>query len=130
VGRLAVNARQQHSTQVPSAAAETMPTAGVHPAFELLSGYTKVTFTPHLTRVSVARMHHRLRDALAMAALMIRADLAKHGGGITRRLEGNPEIADDGTIRVVLTDRLGRRRHTATVTPADIVAHLRDWTMA
>lgn len=114
---------------VQARAAETTPTVGAHPAFELLTGYPRLTLTPRLTRVSVPRMDRRLRDALAMAALIIRADLAKRGG-ITRRLEGNPEIASDGTIRVILTDRLGRRRHTATVTPADLVAHLRDWTTA
>ncbi|WP_433206554.1 hypothetical protein ACQP1G_20265 [Nocardia sp. CA-107356] len=97
--------------------------------FELHCGYTRLTFTPQLTRVSVAPMHRSRRDALAMAALMIRADLAKQGA-ITRRLQGSPKIAEDGTIRVVLTDRLGRRHRPITVTPADIVAHLRNWMIA
>lgn len=115
-----------HPSSFQDQAAEPTPSVCAHPAFELLTGYTRLTLTPDLTRVSVARMHYRLRDVLAMAALIIRADLAP----ITRRLQGNPKIADDGTINVELLDRLGRRRHAITVTPADIVAHLRDWTIA
>jgi hypothetical protein len=105
------------------------PSAGKRPAFELVSGYTRFTLTPTMTRVSVAAIHHRHRHELAAAALMIRANLETRGS-LVHRLTGAPKITANGTIRVTLIDRLGRRRYTTVITPTDIASRLRRWTHA
>lgn len=104
-----------------------MPAVVAAPAFELSTGYTRFTLTPHLTRVSVAIAHQRHRVALATAALIIRTKLEEHSA-IKRRLTGNPTITGDGTIRVTLTDRTARHRHTITIPATQIATQLRQWT--
>ncbi|WP_146099096.1 hypothetical protein [Nocardia nova] len=96
------------------------------PTFELSTGYTRITLTAQLTRVSVAAVHKRHRDAIATAALIVRESLEKRGA-LERRMTGSPRIASDGTVSVVLTDRTRRYQHKAVVTPTDIAKRLREW---
>ncbi|WP_460699584.1 hypothetical protein [Nocardia thraciensis] len=77
----------------------------------------------------MAPNHQCHRDALATAALIIRTAREKRGA-IERRLTGNPTIASDGTIRVILTDRTARHRHTINITAKQIANQLREWTTA
>ncbi|WP_429455009.1 hypothetical protein [Nocardia sp. GP40] len=96
---------------------------------ELVPGYNRFTFGPNLTRVSMAPGHRHRRDALAIAALLIRERLEEQGA-LTHRLQGNPRMARNGKITVVLSTRTGRRLSKITVTPAEILAHLQEWATA
>lgn len=102
-----------------------MPT-DVNPPLSVVVGYPRLTLTPHMTRVSVPAIHGYDRNIFATAALIIRADLERQSGTINQRWKGMPRVADDGKIKIVLTDRNFRRRYRITVTPAEIAAHLRD----
>lgn len=101
---------------------------GANPAVEIVTGYTKIIFTAGKTRVSVAPAHRRHRTSLIVAALMIRSDLEAQHGKIEHRLEGEPKIRVDGTIKLTLLSRRYRPRHTVVVTPEQLAAHLREWT--
>ncbi len=100
------------------------------PQLELISGYPRLTITPHRTRMSVPAVHPYNRKVFATVALIIRADLELRGGPIIRRWTGRPRIAVNGTVSIVLADRNFRHRHRITVTPADIAARLPDWAIA
>lgn len=88
--------------------------ATAKPRFELVSGYTKITLTPSLTRVSVAHRDRQHRELLAAAALAIREELEKRGS-MTRRLAGEPNVSRDRTVSIVMTDRSNQRSYEITV---------------
>lgn len=89
-------------------------TTKAKPRFELISGYTKITLTPDLTRVSVAHRDRQHRELLAAAALAIREELEQRGS-MTRRLAGEPHVSRDRTVSVVMTDRSNQRSYEITV---------------
>lgn len=91
---------------------------------QIVSGYTRITLTPSLTRVSISDAHRKHRNALVAAALAIREILASQGG-LKRRLTGEPSVRSDGTFEVVLTNRSSQRTYAFTFSSAEVAMLLR-----